>query len=195
MTCKVLLVYSWAYHLGTIALHSVYLVESLNQTQMLLAPSILSSTGRPKSPCVANTISLRHFSLYTHNHGVIRNIYTCSIVWTFNHNICKVDKTINCLNSLCLAVCDYLYSFFKKANFQLTIVWFKHVKLKELNYTYSVCENHITKTFVLFGYFFVFSTKINRKAMKIEDFLEWVQIQDKMRNAFTSVLMKLSKCP
>ena len=91
--------------------------------------------------------------------------------------------------------CDYLNSFFKKANFQLTIIWFKHVKLKELNYTYSVCENHITKTFVLFGYFFVFSTKINRKAMKIEDFLEWVQIQDKMRNAFTSVLMKLSKCP
>ena len=71
----------------------------------------------------------------------------------FNHNICKVDKTKKCLNSLCLAVCDYLNSFFKKAHFQLTIVWFKHVKLKELNYTYSVYENHITKTLVHFRYF------------------------------------------
>ena len=88
-----------------------------------------------------------------------------------------------------------LIHFFKKAHFQLTIVWFKHVKLKELNYTYSVSENHMTKTFVLFGYFFVFSTKINWKAMKIEDFLKWVQIQDKMKNAFTSVLMMVSMCP
>ena len=75
MTCMMLLVYSRTYHLGTIVIHSVSLVQSLNQTQVLMAPSILSSTGRPKSPCVTNNINLRHFSLYTHNNGVIRNIY------------------------------------------------------------------------------------------------------------------------